>query len=309
LTIVDQTQLVADIKRMLAERRGIWLAHNYQRPEVQDAADLTGDSLALSLAAAKTDAELIVFCGVHFMAESAAIVAPDKRVLLPAMNAGCPMANMITAAQLVERKKTLGPDTTVVAYVNTTAAVKAESDICCTSANAVRVVAAVPTPKVFFVPDQNLAQWTAAQTAKTVEWWPGYCHVHHHLRATHVAAAKAAWPGAVVVVHPECRPEVTALADVVASTSGMLKWAKTTTAAQALVGTEIGMLHPLRLANSRTRFIPIEPDIQICGNMKLTTLESVAEALHDMDAHTVYVPHDVQVRARQALDRMLAIPA
>ncbi len=306
---MENKELVADIKKILAERRGLWLAHNYQRPEVQDAADLTGDSLALSLAASRTDAEWIVFCGVHFMAESAAILSPSKRVILPELNAGCPMANMITAEQLIEQKKKLDPDTTIVTYVNSTAAVKAESDICCTSANAARVVAAAPTGKVFFAPDQNLAQWTAARTEKEVAWWPGYCHVHHHLRAAHILAAKAAHPDAVVIVHPECRPEVTALADVVASTSGMLNWAKTAKAGKALVGTEIGMLHPLRKANSAVRFIPIEPDIQVCGNMKLTTLESVAAALHDPEAHTVTVPPEIQARARRALDRMLAIPA
>jgi quinolinate synthase len=305
---MDNQQLTADIKKLLAERNGIWLAHNYQRPEVQDAADFTGDSLGLAIAAAKTDAALILFCGVHFMAESAAILSPEKRVVLPELNAGCPMANMIGEKALAAKKLELGAEYILVTYVNSSAAVKAESDICCTSSNAVQVVESVPTDKVFFVPDQNLAQYVASFTRKKVAWWPGYCHVHHHLRAAHVRAAKGAHPDGVVIVHPECRPEVTALADVVASTSGMLKWAKTARAKKVLVGTEIGLLHPLRRANPEITFIPIEPDIQICGNMKLTTLESCAEALAALDANTVTVDPHVRSRAKLALDRMLAVP-
>ncbi|NLH47053.1 MAG: quinolinate synthase NadA [Myxococcales bacterium] len=306
---MNQTKLVADIKALLKEHHGLWLAHNYQRAEIQDAADLTGDSLALSIAATRRPAELILFCGVHFMAESAAILSPEKQVVLPHLNAGCPMADMIDAAQLRAKKAELGDGWTVVTYVNSSAAVKAESDVCCTSANAARVADTVATDNLYFVPDQNLAQYVAARTTKHVEWWPGYCHVHHHLRAEHLREARAKYPDALVVVHPECRPEVTALADRTASTSGMLKWAATLPGGRVLVGTEIGLLHPLRRANPRVEFIPLAPDIQICGDMKLTTLENILEALHRLDRHTITVEESVRVRARRALDRMIAIPA
>ena len=303
---MNHRELTARIKALVRERRGIWLAHNYQRPEIQDAADLTGDSLALSMAAAKTDAELIVFCGVHFMAESAAILSPRKRVLLPRVDAGCPMADMITAEQLVAAQRER-PGHAVVTYVNSSAAVKAESDVCCTSANALRVVEAVDGEDIFFVPDQNLAQWVAAQTKKKVEWWRGFCPTHHHLRADHVREAKKRYPGAAVVVHPECRPEVTALADVVASTSGMLKWAKTATVKRALIGTEEGLLHGLRKANPAIEYLLIDEEILICPNMKLTTLDDVLAALENPDAHMIAVPDDIRRRAKTALDRMLEI--
>jgi len=306
---MDNQELIAEIKDWLHTHHGIWLAHNYQRAEIQDAADLTGDSLALSIAAAETDAEVIVFCGVHFMAESAAILSPQKRVVLPNLAAGCPMADMITAEQLIARKRELDADTTIVTYVNSTAAVKAESDICCTSANAARVAEFVDTGKIFFVPDQNLAQYVAAHTDKHVGWWHGYCHAHHHVRADHVRAARQARPDAAVVVHPECRPEVTALADVVASTSGMLRWIENTDAEAAIIGTEIGMLHPLRRARPDIELIPLAPEVQICGNMKLTTLEDVAASLRDLERHTIAVPEAIRVRAKKSLDRMLAIPA
>jgi quinolinate synthase len=305
---MELARLVDEIRTLLKRHNGIWLAHNYQRAEIQDAADLTGDSLALSVAASETEAELILFCGVHFMAESAAILSPDKKVVLPNHAAGCPMADMINAEQLIAKKRELGPGYTIVTYVNSTAAVKAESDICCTSANAARVADYTETDKIFFVPDQNLAQYVAQHTDKQVEWWDGYCHVHHHVRAEHVRAARAAYPDAVVVVHPECRPEVTALADVVASTSGMLDWVKTTDATQALIGTEVGMLHPLGRANPNIELIPVAETVQICGTMKLTTMEDIAAAMRDIDRHVVTVPEPTRSRARRSLDRMLAIP-
>ncbi len=306
---MDLRGMIVDIKALLKKHNGIWLAHNYQRAEIQDAADLTGDSLGLSLTASKTEADLILFCGVHFMAESAAILSPTKRVILPNHAAGCPMADMITAAQLIEKKKELDESYTIVTYVNSTAAVKAESDICCTSANAAHVAEYTETDKIFFVPDQNLAQYVAQHTTKTVEWWDGYCHVHHHVRAEQIRAAKERYPEAVVIVHPECRPEATALADLVASTSGMLKWIEKTDTKQALIGTEIGMLHPLRRANPRVELIPVDETVQICGTMKLTTMEDIWTAMHNLDAHVITVPEDIRVRAKRSLDRMLAIPA
>lgn len=300
-------ELIERIKDLLQKYNGIWLAHNYQNAEIQEYATLTGDSLGLSRTAAQTDADLILFCGVHFMAESAAILSPNKRVLLPRRDAGCPMADMITAEQLkaVKEKK---PDYTVVTYVNSSAAVKAESDACCTSANAVQVVDYIDGEKIFFVPDQNLAQWTAAHTDKTVEWWDGYCPTHHNLTAERVRAAKAKHPDAVVLVHPECRPEVTALADVVASTSGMLAWAEKTDAKKALIGTEKGMLYPLRMANPEVEFVVIDEEILVCPNMKLTALEDVLHALENPEEYTVTVEEAVRKRAKKALDRMLEVP-
>ncbi|HPQ70757.1 MAG TPA: quinolinate synthase NadA [bacterium] len=301
-------ELVAEIKDLLARHNGIWLAHNYQNEEIQAHADLTGDSLGLSLAAARTDADLILFCGVHFMAESAAILSPHKRVILPRPDAGCPMADMIDARQLIAKKAELGPSATVVTYVNSTAAVKAESDICCTSANAGRVADFVDTDEIFFVPDQNLAQWVAAHTHKRVTWWDGFCPAHHLLTAERVREMKERYPDAPVVVHPECRPEVTALADVVASTSGMLDWVKTTDARRALIGTEKGMLWPLRQANPQIEYIVIDENALVCEDMKKTTLADVKHALEHPDDYTITVPEAIRVRAKTSLDRMLAIP-
>ncbi len=303
---MDHRDLTARVKTLLRERHGIWLAHNYQRPEIQDGADLTGDSLALSMEAARTDAEVILFCGVHFMAESAAILSPAKRVLLPRLDAGCPMANMISAEQLAAEKRRR-PGHTVVTYVNSSAAVKAESDYCCTSANALAVVEAVPGDRVLFTPDQNLAQWVAARTKKQVDWWSGFCPTHHKLTAAQVRAAKERYPGAMVVVHPECRPEVTALADLVTSTSGMLKWARTANVRQALIGTEEGLLHGLRKVNPAIEYILIDEQTLICPNMKLTTLPDVLAALEDPEAYTVTVPERIRSRAQRALDRMLEV--
>jgi len=306
--MVQHPELVAEIKNLLARYNGLWLAHNYQNEEIQAHADLTGDSLGLSLAAARTDADLILFCGVHFMAESAAILSPRKRVILPRLDAGCPMAAMIDAPQLVAKKAELGPSYTVVTYVNSTAAVKAEADICCTSANAGRVAEYVDTDNIFFVPDRNLAQWVAAHTNKRVAWWDGYCPAHHRLTAERVREMKARYPDAPVVVHPECRPEVTALADVVASTSGMLDWVKTTDARRALIGTEQGMLWPLRQANPLLEYIVIDENALVCEDMKKTTLADVKHALEHPDDYTIRVPEDIRVRAKTSLDRMLAIP-
>lgn len=305
--MTDPDRLVRAIKEKLRALNGVWLAHNYQNAEIQANAELTGDSLGLSMEAAKTEADLILFCGVHFMAESAAILSPQKRVILPRRDAGCPMADMITAEQLaaIKPKK---PDYTVVTYVNSTAAVKAESDVCCTSANAGRVADSIEGDKIYFVPDQNLAQWVAAHTEKTVEWWDGYCPTHHQLSAAQVQAAKQRYPDAPVVVHPECRPEVTALADVIASTSGMLDWAKTAKVKHALIGTEKGMVYPLQKTNPDIEYVVIDSDTLICPDMKLTTLADVLHALEHPDEFTITVDEAIRLRAKKALDRMLAIP-
>ncbi|RMG89992.1 MAG: quinolinate synthase NadA [Candidatus Dadabacteria bacterium] len=295
-------KLQRDIRALARERKAVILAHNYQRGEVQDVADITGDSLGLSMAAAKTDAEVIVFCGVHFMAESAAILSPEKTVILPRMDAGCPMADMITADD-VRRIREEHPGVPIVTYVNSSAEVKAESDICCTSANAVKVTRSVGAPTVYLTPDQNLAQWVARHTDQTVLYWKGYCPTHHRLRAADVEATKARYPGAPFVAHPECRPEVLDLADAVKSTSGMIEWCREVEADTVIVGTESGLFHRLRKDSPQKTFVA-PSDQMICPNMKLTSLEDVLESLETME-NVVTVPEAVRARAVTALERML----
>ncbi|HSH71167.1 MAG TPA: quinolinate synthase NadA [Deferrisomatales bacterium] len=295
-----------EIRSLLAEKNGVLLVHNYQRGEIQDLADIAGDSLALSMAAAKTDADLIVFCGVHFMAESAAILSPDKTVILPRMDAGCPMADMITAEQLRE-VKAAHPGVPIVTYVNSSAEVKAESDICCTSSNAISVTRSVGSDTVYLAPDQNLAQWVARHTEQEVLYWNGYCPTHHRVRAEQVRQVMARHPGAPFIAHPECRPEVLDLADEVASTSGIIAYCKSVAADTVIVGTETGMFHQLRKNSPGKTFVPASEDM-ICPNMKLTGLEDVLEALRaaESGANVVRVPDDVRARAVAALEKMLA---
>jgi quinolinate synthase len=294
------------IRALLKEKKAILLAHNYQKPEVQDVADLCGDSLELSMKAAETDAEVIVFCGVHFMAETASILSPDKTVLLPVKTAGCPMADMITAGQLRKRKEAM-PGAVVVSYVNTTAEVKAESDICCTSANAVQVVSAIdPAKKILMTPDKNLAQYTQKRTGRNITYWDGYCSVHHNLTAEQVEKVKAAHPEALFLAHPECPPQVLALADEIKSTSGMIAFASQSENREFIIGTETGILHPLSKANSDKVFIPADPNM-VCLDMKKTGLLEIVQALERMDP-VVKVPEEIQIRAKQAVDRMLAVP-
>ena len=295
-------QRLAQLKR---ERNAVILAHNYQRPEVQDAADFTGDSLGLSRQAAKTDADVILFCGVHFMAETAAIISPDKTVLIPDTNAGCPMADMINAREL-RRAKDEHPDAAVVCYVNSTAEIKALSDLCCTSANAVAVVASVPEDReVLFVPDQSLGSWVARQLGRGMILWPGYCPTHHRILPEHVEAARLAHPGAQVIVHPECLDEVVVMANHVSSTSGMLRYCAKSDCKEFIIGTEIGMLHPLRTQNPSKKFYPVT-GLSDCPNMKLTTIEKMVWALEDMQ-YRVEVPRDIAARAVAAIERMLAL--
>ena len=295
-----------EIRALLAEKNGVLLVHNYQRGEIQDLADIAGDSLALSLAAARTDADLIVFCGVHFMAESAAILSPDKTVILPRMDAGCPMADMITAEQLLQVKAE-HPGVPIVTYVNSSAEVKAESDICCTSSNAVTVTRSLDADTVYLVPDQNLAQWVARHTEQEVLYWKGYCPTHHRVRAEQVRQVKALYPGAPFIAHPECRPEVLDLADAVASTSGIIAYCKSVAADTVIVGTETGMFHQLRKNSPGKTFVAASEDM-ICPNMKLTGLEDVLEALQTAEtgANVVRMPENVRVRAVAALEKMLA---
>jgi quinolinate synthase len=292
------------IKKLKDKRKAIILSHNYQLGEVQDIADFVGDSLELSQKAARTDADVIVFCGVHFMAETASILCPDKKVLLPDMNAGCPMANMITASQLIEKKKEL-PQASVVCYVNSSADVKANSDICCTSANAVKVVRSVDSPQILFIPDQYLGYYVSKQTGKKMSYWPGYCPTHARIRPDDILRAKADHPLAKVVAHPECRPETAALADEVLSTGGMVRFAKDTAAREVIVATEIGFLYRLRKENPQKSFFPAS-DQAICPRMKLITLEKILWALEEMSPE-VKVSEPVRSRAKKAVDRMLSI--
>ncbi len=298
-------ELKREVRRLLRERNAILLAHNYQRDEIQEIADLRGDSLGLSQEASRTDADIIVFCGVHFMAESAAILSPNKKVILPRMDAGCPMADMITAEQLrAERERR--PGVPVVAYVNTSAEVKAMSDICCTSANAVKVVESLPQDRAYLVPDRNLAHYIQRFTSKQLEWWDGYCPTHDQLSPEEVLRVKQEHPDSLFVCHPECRPEVIDIADHVCSTSGMYEFARTTKAKTIIVGTEMGILWRLKKENPHKRFI-IPSKTLICPNMKLTTLEDVIECLREMK-NIVTVPEDVRERAMVALRRMLEVP-
>ena len=252
---MEFTEPQKEVRRWLERRRGILLAHNYQPGEIQDVADFVGDSLALSMTAAKTPAEVIVFCGVHFMAETAAILCPDKTVLLPRLDVGCYMADTITADQLRARKAEL-PGVPVVTYVNSTAAVKAESDICCTSANAIQVVNSLTASRVLMVPDRNLALYTARHTDKEVLTWEGCCNVHDGLSPAEVLACRAAHPQAVFIAHPECHPEVLDLAEVIRSTSGMLQYVRESSAPEFIIGTEKGILHTLRTENPESVFTP-----------------------------------------------------
>ncbi|MBU5635951.1 quinolinate synthase NadA [Geomonas sp. Red69] len=302
---MTQASLKSDIKSLLKERKAVLLAHNYMRDEVQEIADITGDSLALSMEAAKTDAEVIVFCGVHFMAESASILAPEKTVLLPRLDAGCPMADMVSAEELKKLKATL-PGVPVVTYVNSSAAVKAESDICCTSANALKVVQSMSEKEIIFAPDKNLGSYVARFTDKKFHLWEGYCPTHERLRPEVVKELKAQNPGAPFVCHPECNPAVVALADHVCSTTGMYDYCKKSSAKRFIIGTEAGILWRLKRENPEKEFILASPAL-ICPNMKLTSLEDVHEALVSMTP-VVKVPEEVRIPAKRALDRMLAIP-
>jgi quinolinate synthase len=269
-------------------------------------ADFVGDSLELSQKAAATGAKLIVFCGVHFMAETAAIIAPDTTVLLPDAHAGCPMADMITAAGLRRMKEEL-PGRPVVCYVNSTAEVKAESDICCTSANAVKVVESLPDDEIIFVPDQYLGYYVQQHTKKRIHFWPGYCPTHARILPEHILALKKEHPKAKAMVHPECRPEVAAVADAVLSTGGMIRYARDPNIKEFIVGTEMGIIHRLRKENTGKKFYPVSEQA-VCPNMKLITLDKVLNCL-ETGAHRVTVPEDIAAKARLAIERMLAVKA
>jgi quinolinate synthase len=300
----DNQELIDKIQQLKKKRNAVILAHNYQRPEVQDIGDFVGDSLELSRNAAKTDADVIVFCGVHFMAETALILSPNKVVLLPDADSGCPMADMITEEDLVKKKKEVR-DAHVVCYVNSSAAVKAESEICCTSANAVEVVRTVGDGEIIFVPDQYLGHYVSAKLNRPMILWPGFCPTHVRIQPEDILKQKKKYPEAVVLVHPECRPEVTAVADEVLSTGGMLRFARQTEAKVLIIGSEIGILHRMRKENPGKTFIPAS-EKAICPNMKKITLEKILWALEDMKPE-VKVPEDIRIRAKSTVDKMLAV--
>jgi len=294
--------LVEKISALKKKRNAVILVHNYQLGEVQDIADFVGDSFELSQNAAKTAADVIVFCGVHFMAETASIICPDKVVLLPDMNAGCPMADMVTPERLRAKKKE-HPQAVVVCYINSSAAVKAESDICCTSANAIEVVESLHAHEILFIPDQYLGHYVSARTGKKMILWPGFCPTHVRITPERINELRQEYPQAKVVVHPECRPEVIALADEVASTSGMCRYARRDEVREMVVGTEVGLIHRLRKENPGKRFIPVSEQA-ICPNMKLIYLEKVLWSLEEMSPE-VKVPEETRLKAIAAVDKML----
>ena len=290
------------IQKLKKKRNAIILAHNYQRAEVQDVADFVGDSFGLSQKAVASGADVIVFCGVDFMAESAAVLNPEKTVLMPELSAQCPMAAMITPEAL-KLKKQEHPEAAAVCYVNTPAAVKAESDICCTSANAIKVVNSLDEEEIIFVPDRNLALYVAANTGKKIIPWNGYCPTHHLILKGDVLLEMEEHPEAQVLVHPECRPDVVALADKVLSTSGMLKYAAQSDAHEFIIGTELGLLHRLVKENPQKKFYPAT-EYAVCPNMKMNTTGSIIRAL-EKNEHVIRVPETIRKKAKQALDRML----
>jgi quinolinate synthase len=303
--VTESTDIPAVIRALAASKHAVILAHNYQIPEVQDVADFVGDSLGLSRTAADTDAEVIIFCGVHFMAETAKILAPGKTVILPVLDAGCPMADMITAPKLAAWKAE-HPGVPVVTYVNSSAEVKALTDVCCTSANAPQVVASLGVDTVLFAPDRNLAHWVAEQVPGVeVIAWNGFCPTHERIRAEHLVAAKNAHPAAEVLAHPECRPEILELADAVLSTSGMLRRAKESAAGEFIIVTEEGLVHGLEKAAPGKRFFTLDP-CPVCPNMKKTTLPDVLRALETLEPR-IEVADDVRTAALAAVQRMVEI--
>jgi len=295
---------IAELKE---RRNAVILAHNYQIESVQDLADYVGDSLGLSRRAAETDADVIVFCGVRFMAETAAILSPNRTVLLPDEKAGCPMAHMIDAPRLRQIRRS-HPDAAVVCYVNSTAEVKALSDICCTSSNVEEVVNSIdPKRPIIFVPDRNLGQYAMQKTGREIIADTGHCPTHVRILPEHITELRRQYPEAEVMVHPECMPDVIQLADIVTSTAGMLAHARESSARVLIVGTEIGMLYRLRRENVDKEFIATTP-AAVCPNMKRITPEKVLWSLREMQ-YRVEVQEDVRGPARQAIDRMLALSA
>jgi quinolinate synthase len=305
-TCAQLADTIHRIHVLKAERNAVVLAHNYQRPEIFEVADFMGDSLELARQASTTDADVIVFCGVHFMAETAKILNLEKTVLLPDLRAGCSLADSVASDELAERRDELRkvyPDLQVVAYVNTTAEVKAVADACCTSANAVKIVNALPTQHVLFVPDEHLGDYVQSQSTKTVISWNGNCYVHHQITPESIRAVKEALPNARILVHPECRADVIALADAVLSTSGMVRYAKASEAQEFLVVTECGLSDRLLVEVPEKKFYKA---CKLCQFMKMITIEDTLRALERMQ-HEVVVDEEVRAGAERSLRRMLEL--
>ncbi len=312
----DLNEIRDEIKRLKADKNAVIIAHNYQVPEVQDISDFIGDSLALSQKAAETDADIIVFCGVHFMAETASIISPEKKVLIPDLKAGCSLADTINADQLRKWKEEY-PGAVVVSYVNTTAEVKAESDYCCTSANAINVVKSIPEDKeILFLPDMFLAAYVARKTGRKIQIWPGECHVHAGIRPKDIVEIRDKHPDAEMIIHPECgcTTSLMCYADdttngdngiKILSTGGMVKRALESDSDKFIIGTETGLLYRLRKENPGKEFIPVKEDA-VCEFMKMITLEKVLESLRN-EVYEVKVPEDTAIKAKKAIDRMLEI--
>ena len=294
-----------EILKLKREKNAVILAHIYQDGAVQDIADITGDSLELSRKAAEVKSDVIVFCGVKFMAESAKILNPGKTVLLPVIDAGCPMADMVTAEDVIAHRKA-HPDAAVVCYVNSSAETKAECDICCTSSNAVKVVRSLDEKKVIFVPDENLGSYVASQVPeKEMILHKGYCIVHKRVLEDEVRKAKEALPNALLLVHPECTPDVVAQADFIGSTAQIINYAKESTHGEFIISTEMGILHVLQKQNPDKKFYMASPKL-VCSNMKKTHIEDVLHSLQNME-HEIILEEDLIKRARKSLDRMLQV--
>lgn len=300
----ENEAIVEEIKRLKKERNAIILAHYYTRKEIRDIADFVADSYSLCKKAVDSDADIIVFAGVHFMAESASILCPEKLVLLPVPDAGCPMADMVDARALRE-EKAKHPEAAVVCYVNSTAAVKAESDICCTSANAVNVVNSLENREILFVPDKNLGAFVAQHTDKKVWLWEGYCHVHHNIGKNEVKALKEKHPEAKFLAHPECQPDVLSLADSVCSTSGIIREVEHSDAHEFIIGTEKELFRKLKAEHPEKKFYQAS-NSAVCYNMKKLTLEAILNSLKNLE-YEVSVSDQIREKAKKALDRMLEV--
>ena len=290
------------IRQLAKEKNAIILAHNYQPPEIQDIADLCGDSLELSIKASKTQADIIVFCGVHFMAETAYILSPEKTVLLPGGDAGCPMADMVEPAALTKRKEDLG-NIPVITYVNSSAAVKAVSDICCTSANVIKIANSIDGDEILMTPDKNLAQYAAANTSKKIYLWDGYCPFHNLLTVQDVNKAKKNYPGACFIAHPECPPEILEIADSIQSTSGMIKFAGQSDHDSFIIGTETGLLYPISKAYPDKKFYPASKKMY-CTDMKKINLDNLYNSLANLTGQ-IKVPEDIRKNALGAVQKMI----
>ena len=302
---LNQQEIVERINKLRKERNAVILVHNYQLGEVQDIGDYVGDSLGLSIQARDAKCDVIVFCGVRFMAETAKILSPGKTVLLPVAEAGCPMADMATADQLREFKQK-HPGVVAVAYVNSTAELKTEVDICCTSANAEKVVASIPEDKeIIFLPDKNLGANVARDLGRKLMLWPGFCPTHMRISKEMINQRKEEFPDAVVMVHPECEPEIVEMADASLSTGGMLKFAAETSVKQIIVGTELGIIHRLKKENPSKMFIPVSEQA-ICPNMKLIELNDVLNALENMENEIILEP-EIITKAEASIVKMIEI--